>query len=347
MTLRVATVLSAREWEPDLVAHARETAAVRVVLRAYQPQEIEERAEEIDLVIAGAEVAWVTPGRIATWRRMGLGVVGIFPVGDGPAAQMLESAGADEALPDDTSMESLVQAVRFLAPAIDHPQLASSGTIVAVIGPRGAAGCTEVALGHAWNLARRYNTVLIDLDLHAPALAIRLGLPPRPDLTDAADGVRADGEIPASTLHAVGKLSVVTGSHRVGEPGLRPAMVADVVAAATVGLERIVLDLGAAPPDDPILKGADEAVLVAEGSAVGVVRAARLAAEWSGPPPSLLLNRADRSDRNQAVDAARKWTGLEPAVVITERRAIRVASLTARPPDRRFCRALAREGALQ
>ena len=76
MTLRVATVLSAREWEPDLVAHARETAAVRVVLRAYQPQEIEERAEEIDIVIAGAEVAWVTPGRIATWRRMGLGVVG-------------------------------------------------------------------------------------------------------------------------------------------------------------------------------------------------------------------------------------------------------------------------------
>jgi Flp pilus assembly CpaE family ATPase len=124
-------------------------------------------------------------------------------------------------------------------------------------------------------------------------------------------------------------------------------MVADVVAAATAGFERIVLDLGAAPPDDLILKGADAAVLVAEGSAVGVVRAARLAAEWSGPPPSLLLNRVDRSDRNQAVDAARKWTGLEPAVVITERRAIRLASLSARPPDRRFCRALAREGVLQ
>ena len=54
MTLRVATVLSAREWEPTLVSQARESAAVRIVLRAYQPREIEERADEIDVVVAGA-----------------------------------------------------------------------------------------------------------------------------------------------------------------------------------------------------------------------------------------------------------------------------------------------------
>ena len=57
MTLRVATVLSAREWEPTLVSQARETAAVRIVLRAYQPREIEERADEIDVVVAGADPA--------------------------------------------------------------------------------------------------------------------------------------------------------------------------------------------------------------------------------------------------------------------------------------------------
>jgi MinD superfamily P-loop ATPase len=347
MTMRIATVLSARDWEPDLVAHARETAAVRVVLRAYQPQEIEERADEIDLVVAGGEIAWVTPGRIASWRRLGLGVVGIYPVGDRPAAVMLEAAGSDETLPDDTSMEALVQAIRFLAPAVDQRSLQPNGTIVAVIGPRGAPGCTEAALGHAWNLARRHKTLLIDLDLDAPAVAIRLGLPPRPDITDAADGVRTDGEIPAAAVHAVGKLSVITGSHRVGEPVLRPAMVEDVVSAATAGFERVVLDLGTAAPDDPILKRSDEAILVADGSAVGLVRAARLAAEWSGPPPSLLLNRVDRTDRNQAVEAARTWTGLEPAAIITERRGIRLAALSAQPPDRRFRRALRVDGAIR
>ncbi|MCH8949176.1 MAG: hypothetical protein IIB87_02225 [Chloroflexi bacterium] len=53
MTIRVATVLSAREWEPGLVAHARDTAALRIVLRAYQPSDIETRAEDIDVVVAG------------------------------------------------------------------------------------------------------------------------------------------------------------------------------------------------------------------------------------------------------------------------------------------------------
>ena len=50
MTVRVATVLSAREWEPMLVAHARETASVKVVLRAFKPADIESHAVDIDVV---------------------------------------------------------------------------------------------------------------------------------------------------------------------------------------------------------------------------------------------------------------------------------------------------------
>lgn len=345
MTLRIATVLSAREWEPDLVAYARETAAIRVVLRAYQPHEIEERADEIDVVVAGGEVAWVTPGQISTWRRSGLGVVGVYPTGDRPSAVMFESAGADEILPDDTSTESLVQTIRFLAPAAANFPPETGGAVVAVVGPRGAPGCTEVALAHAWGLARKHETLLVDLDLSAPAIAVRLGLPPRPDITDAADGVRESGEIPAAAIHHTGKLAVMTGSHRIGEPPLRPAMVEDVVSAAASGFGRVVLDLGTVEPDDYHLKRADEAILVVDGSAVGLVRAARLAAEWSGPPPQLVVNRVDRTDRNQVIEAARTWTGLEPAAVIADRTAVRRAALSARPPDRRFRNALELNGA--
>lgn len=81
MTLRAATILSAREWESDLVAHTRETASLRLVLRAFQPGDIEARADDIDVVIAGAEVAWVTPTQIRSWRRRGLTVLGIYQIG--------------------------------------------------------------------------------------------------------------------------------------------------------------------------------------------------------------------------------------------------------------------------
>lgn len=341
MNLRVATVLSAREWEPTLVARARETAAVRIVLRAYQPHEIEERADEIDVVVAGAEVAWVTPNQIAAWRRVGLGVVAIYPTGDRPAEALLVDAGADEVLSDETPVEALVQAIRFLAPTIDRLTASPSGQTIAVVGPRGAPGCTEIALSLAWNFSRDAETLLIDLDLTAPALAIRLGLPPRPDLTDAADGVRSTGVIPPDTLHEHGPVRVIVGSHRIGEPPLRPAMVEDVIDAAVASFARVVLDIGAAATDDSLVKRADHAVLALDGSAVGVVRGARLVADWAGPPPALILNRVAPSDRSQVVDAAKKWTGLEPAAVLPTRPRIRSAALEAKPPDRKLRRMLA------
>ena len=340
MTVRVATVLSAQEWEPRLVAHSRETAELRIVLRAFQPDEIEERANEIDVVAAGAEVAWVTPAQISAWRRKGLSVLGVYPHGDTPAAAMLEAAGVDEIVPDDTDAESLITAIRFLAPPADRDASVDTGSAIAVIGARGAPGSTEVALGLALNAAERGPSVLIDLDLDAPSIAIRLGLAPRPDITDVADQVRATGRIDPASLHSVGSLEVVTGSHRPGEGAIRSTMVEDVVEVATSQYDTAVLDLGAAPPDDRILKRADQAILVVDGSAVGVVRAARLVAEWSGPPPQIVVNRAARHEHDQLIEAVLRWTGIEPVAVIDDRRSVRTAALRARHPDRQFRRAL-------
>jgi hypothetical protein len=95
----VATVLSARDWEPNLVAQARETASIRIVLRAFQPKDIESHAGEIDVVVASGDVSWVTPHQISTWCRLGFAVVGIHPAGDVPAASLLELGGAAEVLP--------------------------------------------------------------------------------------------------------------------------------------------------------------------------------------------------------------------------------------------------------
>lgn len=341
MSLRVATVLSARDWEPGLVSYARETAELRIVLRAFQPHEIEEHAEDIDVVVAGGEVSWVTPVQIASWQRAGISVLGIHPSEDGPAAAMLRAAGVDELLPDTADVRTIVTAIRFISPSSASLDRNGTGTVISVIGPRGAPGTTEVALGIAWESGSRSSTLLVDLDATAPSIAIRLGLPPRPDITDAADQVRMTGAVADATLHRIGPISVITGSHRIGEAPLRPAMVDDVIDAASVAFDRVVVDLGTAEPDDPVLKRSDVAMLVVDASAVGVVRAAHLVAAWSGPPPTVVLNRVAPGKQGDVIAATREWTGIEPAVMIADRPAIRAASLAAKPPDGRLRRSLA------
>ena len=340
MSVRVATVLSAREWEPDLVAYAREHAALRIVLRAFQPDEIATRRDEIDVVVAGAETAWVTPSLLATWRRHGLTIVGIYPVGDRPGADLLAAGGADEILADNASSESIVSAIRHLTFAAGVRMEQGSGRVVAVLGPRGAPGSTEVAVAVAMNQAGRSRSVLVDLDLAAPALAIRLGLAPRPDVTDAADAVRSEGQVPERVLRHTGKLDIIVGSHRPGEPPLRDAMAEDVVEALIATHDHVYLDLGAVTADSLLVKRADDAVVVIDGSAVGIVRAAQLTAAWAGPPPLLVINRVAAKNRAQVVEAVRHWTGLDPVAVLTDRSAVRSASLSAKAPDRRFRRGL-------
>jgi len=341
MSVRVATVLSARDWEPGLVSYARETAELRIVLRAFQPHEIEEHAEDIDVVVAGGEVSWVTPVQIAAWQRAGLGVLGIHPQEDGPAAMMLSTAGVDELLPDTADVRTIVTAIRFISPSSVSMDRSGTGSVISVIGSRGAPGTTEIAVALAWESGGRSSTLLVDLDMTAPSIAIRLGLPPRPDITDAADHVRMAGAIADQALHRVGPISVITGSHRIGEAPLRPAMIDDVIDAAVVAFDRVIVDLGTAEADDQVLKRSEVAVLVVDASAVGVVRAAQLVAAWSGPPPTVVLNRVAPHDQGNVVSATREWTGIEPSAVIQDRTAVRAASLAAKRPDRRLRRSLA------
>ena len=141
---------------------------------------------DIDVVVAGGEVAWVTPHQIATWRRLGFAVIGIHPPGDAPAASLLELGGASEVLPDNVDVVALVQAIRFVAPLEQSVVSGDRGRVTAVVGARGAPGCTEVACAYAVTQAGRFKTLLIDADLTGPALAVRLGVTPRPDITDAA-----------------------------------------------------------------------------------------------------------------------------------------------------------------
>jgi len=340
VTPRVATVLSARDWESGLVALARETAEVRMVLRAFRPEEVEEEAHRLDVVVAGAETTWVTPARISAWRRRGLRVVGIFPSGDRPARQRLVAGGADEVLPDDTPPGAVVRTIRLLRPAAGPAEAPRTATAVVVTGPPGAPGCTEVALALAWSWAARRRTLLLDLDVEAPSLAVRLGRPPRPDLVDAAEAVHETGALPASAVTAYGPFALVVGSTRRADGTLPAHLVDDVAAAACCLADLVVADAGARPGGDSLVKAADRAVLVAEASPIGLVRAARLTAEWAGPQPSLVLNRVHPAQADEVVAAARRWLGLDPAALVPWRESVAAAGRAARPPVAPLRRAL-------
>ena len=344
MTVRAATVLSAREWEPALVAHAHETASIRVVLRAFQPSDIERRAAEIDVVVAGAEVAWVTEHQIGIWKRLGLGIVGVFPSGDRPAQEALERGGADEIVPDTIDVDPLVQAIRFVAPRAPVAIVDRLGALTVVVGSRGAPGCTEVALAYGITRAEKHDVILIDLDLTAPALAVRLSLAPRPDLADAADSVRSRGAIDPSAIRRYHGMSLITGSHRPGQPGMSATMVRGLIDAARANGDEVIADMGAVESGNEIVASAERAIIVVEASTLGIVRAAHLTSQWVGPTPYVVVNRVQHGDEAGILAAVRKWTGLDPVAIIPDHRRVRGATSAGRPPDRRLRRALAGVG---
>ena len=340
MTPRIATVLSSREWESRLVAHARETATLRLVLRAYRPDDVDGRAEDLDAVVAGAETAWVTPARIGSWRRSGLRVVGIHPVGDAPARARLLTAGADDVLSDDTPTEAIARAVRLLEPPAPTEPGARRGRVTAVVGARGAPGRTEVALALALAHTRRSPCLLVDLDLGAPSLAIRLGLPPRPDVLDASDEVHATGALAGPSVQQWEDLSVVVASHRTPPAHLRPEAIGDLLCAASARYPQVVVDAGC----DSDLPGTDNVILVVEGSPTGIVRAAHLTSSWDGRRPTIVVNRVPRDDAADVVTAVRRWTGLDPAAVILDDPRIRERSRRGAPPARSLTRLAATLG---
>jgi Flp pilus assembly CpaE family ATPase len=326
---RVATVLSAREWESSFADMARATSLVRLVARAYQPSDLEGRTGELDVIVAGAETAWVTPAAIKNWRRRGLGVLGLYPPHDRPARRLLTIGGADEVLPDTTPPEQILHMVR----TIRRPPAApvESGSLITVTGSRGAPGISEVALSLAWGLAGQRSTLLIDLDRHGPSLSVRLGVTPAPDVAHAADEVMGSGAFPPE-VRRIGPLSLLAGPPIRENGPLTSALVNEVIQAAEGSFDRIVVDLGVSEPDDPLLYRATSRILTCEATPKGLVRAAATVEAWAAPLPTLVLNRVPSNGREDARQAARHWLGLEPNVLLPHLPEVHDAARVAGPP---------------
>jgi len=325
---KVATILSAQPWEQQFADAARSSGGVRLVCRAYDPGDL---PLDVEVIIGGSETSWMTPACVNAWQARGIRVIGIHPATDAPGRQLFEAAGADAVLSALEPPEVLLGTARSLAafPSrfLDGPR------ITVVSGPAGAPGRTECAVAIARLVSRKTRTLLVDLDDRSPSVALRLGLPPFPNVDDAIDGTRATGMIPVDALQAAGDLQVLAGTLRGSR--IDPRMRRDILWAARDLGAHIVVDAGAPDEDDPILEIATDTILVCDASPIGLVRAATLAAWWRADPPRVLLNRIG-TEQEDMLRACRHALGLEPWASIAYDPEVRRASVRAEPSPEGF-----------
>lgn len=113
----MATVLSPRPWEAELVRTAVESGLVRLLARCYNPGDV----PAVDAVVVGSEVPWLNFAVITDWRRSGLAVIGVFPLGDRPAIEMFCRAGVDQLFTDVAEPVVILRAIRDVAAASQPP----------------------------------------------------------------------------------------------------------------------------------------------------------------------------------------------------------------------------------
>jgi MinD-like ATPase involved in chromosome partitioning or flagellar assembly len=297
-----------------LVDAARRDPTVRIVRRVYEPGDLD-RAAPIDIVVVGAETSWITSSRIRSLRGSGTRVIGVYPSGDGPGRALLERGGADAALPDSTPPEDLLQAAT--AVASESLVRVQAGRLISVTGPRGAPGRTEIAVALAEALATTKSTALVDLDVDAPGVGLRLGLRPGPDLHDIVDSIRA-GDQETLTARRSGNLTVIAGPgpSRAGSNGA--AIIAELLDTVVTSFEASIADIGPWQPGIPCLATSDAIVLVCEAHPGSLIRAARAVHDWEGPMPLVALNRVEPGNELASTRLARRALGLEPTTLIPE-----------------------------
>jgi len=331
---RIATVLSAREWESALVASAHDTARVRLVARIYQPDDVLDIDGDLEAIVVGAETPWLTTSIVQAWTGQGIVVVGLYPPDDPVAPGQLAAMGVDVIIKDTEEPEVVLHRLRIALPdTLVSPT--PTGLITVVTGPRGAPGITEVSIGVAMLIARKSETVLIDADATDPAIAVRLNLRPDPTIEDAIDLIHA-GKPVATCVQRFADLGVIAGASNTEYLADSATPLLEGIAAETA---HVVVDAGPKPLS-AITKRADEAIVVCDASAVGIVRVAKFVAGWSGPQPRLIVNRVPRRDTTQVGEAVRRWTGITPEALIPDNPAIRDRSRHALTPHRSLLKAL-------
>jgi MinD-like ATPase involved in chromosome partitioning or flagellar assembly len=359
----LAIAMSARDWPDGVRRFLADHGGARVRVAAMGPEEL--LSESYDVLLVDDICSFLTPRLVDMVVSRGRVVVGVYDPGEFPdGRERLLEIGVAEVVEAGAHPDEFLAVIATVAvperaqeravekPADRIPEGPTS-CVLAVGGPPGGAGSTEVAIAVASRLAHRGRTVLVDADDHAPSVAQRLGLPLYPNVRTAIDILEHRSGPIAQALHRAGdgRLAVLSGLAAVGDwSEVRPRQMLDLIGELAEVHDQVVVNIGSKlDPEsfaDPhgryavsraVAGQADRLVAVGIGTPVGVTRLL----DW------IAAARAVRGDRlidvlvNRApTDAFRRGELLEEIT-----RTYRPASFSFLPEDARLAR-FAWEGAI-
>lgn len=329
--LELALAASARDWSDGLHRFLVDHGGARVRTVVMTSEEAE--SEEYDALLIDDVCSFLSPRLVDQVRRSNRYVVGVFEPQDGEdAKKRLLECGVDdvvEASASPAEFLEVVNQVRRLSPLFESSREASPvplerGRLIAVGGPHGGVGATEISVA----LASTRGDLLVDCDDVAPALAQRLGLALHPNIRSAVDVLNHRAGDPADAIQTGSGLQVLAGLAHGGEwEELRPVEVEALVMELATTRRRLILNIGSGlePPQvgegrhglaRSVLRRADAIVAVGSPTPVGIgrllrwVEGARLLA--ADTPLRIAINRIGKSPyRRSEIAAELASTGSE------------------------------------
>lgn len=324
----IAIVVSPRDWAERLHRFLTDHGGARVRRRVVSRQDA--FAGDAHIVVVDDLTSFLTVGFVDEAHRRGRAVLGVFDPGEPWGRERLSEVGVDDTIPSDSEAEEFLRTFEVLAAGslVDRgtgsvPTTGASdpvtptvttqvdrgrgqGVLIAVGGPSGGTGKTEVAIGLTHALAATSGSaVLVDGDTIAPSVAQRLGLALHPNLRTAVDAVEhRGGSIEDCLAQTEGSLAVFLAGLAASADWLHlhPDEIAAVVDRLRALHRFVVVDVGVGIEDVPtaaggrfavqraFLQAADAAVIVSAPTPVGLTRALTWAADLRDLAPAVPMH---------------------------------------------------------
>ncbi len=256
----LAVVVSPRGWAQDLHRFVADHGGARVRHRVLDAREA--AGATYDVLVIDDLTSFVSARLVANVQRDRRRVLGLYDPAEPTGRRRLEDLGVDEVAPVTAAPEELIAIAQALAAGLrlhdgleqlaDEPtagDLDHRAPVVAIGGPSGGTGATEIALSLAVACAARGEAVvLIDGDEFAPSLAQRLNLDLHPNLRVAVEAARSTTDldaamftipVPAGSLRVVGGLPTPASWADV-----RPAEVIDLIHDLALEADRVIVNVG-------------------------------------------------------------------------------------------------------